>query len=42
VPLGVSGDGPWGLVDDAHHLLAVYEATETDRIKPSVVVESAG
>ncbi len=42
VPLGVSGDGPWGLVDDAHHLLAVYEATETDRIKPSVVVEAAG
>jgi len=42
VPLGVSGDGPWGLVDDAHHLLAVYEATETDRIKPAVVVESAG
>jgi tRNA pseudouridine55 synthase len=42
VPLGVSGDGPWGLVDDAHHLLAVYEATETDRIRPAVVVESAG
>jgi len=42
VPLGVSGDGPWGLVDDAHHLLAVYEATDTDRIKPAVVVESAG
>ena len=42
VPLGVSGGGPWGLVDDAHHLLAVYEATETDRIKPAVVVESAG
>jgi len=42
VPLGVSGDGPWGLVDDAHHLLAVYEATETDRIKPAVVVEAAG
>ncbi len=42
VPLGVSGDGPWGLVDDSHHLLAVYEATETDRIKPAVVVESAG
>ena len=42
VPLGVSGDGPWGLVDDAHHLLAVYEATETDRIKPAVVIESAG
>jgi tRNA pseudouridine55 synthase len=42
VPLGVSGDGPWGHVDDAHHLLAVYEATETDRIKPAVVIESAG
>ncbi len=42
VPLGVSGDGPWGLVDDAHHMLAVYEATETDRIKPAVVIESAG
>ncbi len=42
VPLGVSGEGPWGLVDDAHHLLAVYEATETDRIKPAVVIESAG
>jgi len=42
VPLGVAGDGPWGLVDDAHHLLAVYESTETDRIKPAVVIESAG
>ena len=42
VPLGVAGDGPWGLVDDAHHLLAVYEATEPDRIKPAVVIESAG
>jgi tRNA pseudouridine55 synthase len=42
VPLGVAGDGPWGLVDNAHHLLAVYEATETDRIKPAVVIESAG
>jgi tRNA pseudouridine55 synthase len=42
VPLGVSGEGPWGLVDDAHHLLAVYESTETDRIKPAVVIEAAG
>ena len=42
VPLGVSGDGPWGLVDGGHRLLAVYEATETDRIRPSVVLESAG
>jgi tRNA pseudouridine55 synthase len=42
VPLGVSGDGPWGLVDDAHHLLAVYEATETDRIKPADSITTAG
>jgi tRNA pseudouridine55 synthase len=42
VPLGVIGDGPWGLVDESHRLLAVYEATETDRIRPAVVVEAAG
>jgi tRNA pseudouridine55 synthase len=42
VPLGVTGDGPWGLVDDRHRLLAVYEATDTDRIRPSVVLQSAG
>ncbi len=42
VPLGVSGEGPWGLVDEGHRLLAVYEATETDRIRPAVVVEAAG
>ena len=42
VPLGVTGEGPWGLVDEAHDLLAVYEATETDRIRPAVVVRSAG
>ncbi len=41
VPLGVTGDGPWGLVDGGHRLLAVYEATETDRIRPSVVLEAA-
>jgi len=42
VPLGVTGAGPWGLVDEGHRLLAVYEATETDRIRPAVVVEAAG
>jgi len=41
VPLGVSGDGPWGLVDSGHNLLAVYEATETDRIRPAVVLTGA-
>jgi len=38
VSLGVSGDGPWGLVDSGHNLLAVYEATGTDRIRPAVVL----
>jgi tRNA pseudouridine55 synthase len=38
VPLGVTGDGPWGLVDRHQRLLAVYEATDTDRIRPAVVV----
>jgi tRNA pseudouridine55 synthase len=42
VPLGIGGDGPWGLVDEGHRLLAVYEATETDRIRPAVVLASAG
>ncbi len=40
VPLGVTGDGPWGLVDGEQRLLAVYEATETDRIRPAVVVSA--
>jgi tRNA pseudouridine55 synthase len=42
VPLGVAGEGPWGLVDADHHLLAVYEATDTDRIRPAVVLAGAG
>lgn len=42
VPLGITGDGPWGLVNERHRLLAVYEATETDRIRPAVVLGSAG
>jgi len=42
IPLGVTGDGPWGLVDADQRLLAVYEATDTDRIRPAVVLASAG
>jgi tRNA pseudouridine55 synthase len=42
VPLGVGGDGPWGLVDREHRLLAVYEPTDTDRIRPAVVLAGAG
>jgi tRNA pseudouridine55 synthase len=42
VPVGVTGEGPWGLVDHGGQLLAVYEATETDRIRPAVVLVAAG
>ncbi len=42
VPLGIGGAGPWGLVDDDHRLLAVYEATDTDRIRPAVVLAGQG
>jgi hypothetical protein len=32
------GEGPWGIVDQEHNLLAVYERTATDRIRPAVVL----
>lgn len=38
VSVGAGGEGPYGLVDDRGQLLAVYEATETDRIVPAVVL----
>jgi tRNA pseudouridine55 synthase len=38
VPVGAAGDGPWAMVDRRGDLLAVYEATGTDRIKPAVVL----
>jgi tRNA pseudouridine55 synthase len=38
VPIGAVGDGPWAMVDRDGSLLAVYEATGTDRIKPAVVL----
>ncbi|MGH9092189.1 MAG: tRNA pseudouridine(55) synthase TruB [Acidimicrobiales bacterium] len=38
VPLGATGDGPWALLDAGGRLLAVYEATGTDRIRPAVVL----
>ena len=38
VPLGAAGDGPWAVVADSGDLLAVYEATDTDRIRPAVVL----
>lgn len=38
VPLGAAGDGPWAMLDERGDLLAVYEATGTDRIRPAVVL----
>jgi hypothetical protein len=38
VPIGAVGEGPWAMLDERGHLLAVYEATGTDRIKPAVVI----
>ena len=41
VPLGAAGEGPWAMVDGRGNLLAVYEATGTDRIRPAVVLTGA-
>ena len=38
VPLGAVGEGPWAMLDGGGNLLAVYEATGTDRIRPAVVL----
>ena len=38
VKLGAVGEGPWAMVDERGMLLAVYEATATDRIRPAVVL----
>jgi tRNA pseudouridine55 synthase len=42
VPLGALGDGPWAMLDEAGQLLAVYEATDSDRIRPAVVLAGPG
>lgn len=42
VSLGAEGDGPWALVDPGGQLAAVYEGTDTDRVRPSVVLSAAG
>lgn len=38
VPLGATGNGPWAVLDGYGQLLAVYEATGSDRIRPAVVL----
>ncbi len=40
VPLGATGDGPWAMLAEDGELLAVYEGTGTDRIRPAVVLAS--
>jgi len=42
VSLGAEGEGPWALVDPGGQLAAVYEGTDTDRVRPSVVLAAAG
>jgi tRNA pseudouridine55 synthase len=42
VPLGATGDGPWALLDARGQLLAVYEATGTDRVRAAVVLVTDG
>jgi tRNA pseudouridine55 synthase len=41
VPVGAAGAGPWAMVDGDGNLLAVFEATDTDRIRPAVVLTGA-
>lgn len=41
VPLGATGTGPFALLDTGGGLLAVYEATDTDRLRPAVVLANA-
>ena len=36
--LGVDGDGPWAVLDEAGSLLAVYERQSALRVKPAVVI----
>lgn len=36
--LGVDGDGPWRVLSPSGDLLAVYERTAADRVKPAVVL----
>lgn len=40
--LGVGGNGPWAILDEAGALLAVYEPHGTGTAKPAVVLSAAG
>jgi tRNA pseudouridine55 synthase len=39
--LGVAGDGPWAVLDEAGTLLAVYERRDGESVKPAVVLGAA-
>jgi tRNA pseudouridine55 synthase len=40
--LGVAGDGPWAVLDEAGDVLAMYEVNGPERVKPAVVLRPAG
>jgi tRNA pseudouridine55 synthase len=40
--LGVTGPGPWALLDTSQRLLAVYERTDTDRLVAACVLAANG
>ncbi len=40
-PLGVTGDGPWAVLDQTGNLLAVYEPTAPSRFRPAVVLSAS-
>lgn len=42
VAAGAAGEGPWAVVDHRGKLLAVYEATDTDRMVAATVLASSG
>jgi tRNA pseudouridine55 synthase len=42
VALGATGDGPWALLDRRERLLAVYEATASDRMVAACVMVANG
>jgi tRNA pseudouridine55 synthase len=41
VTVGAAGQGPWAVVDRGGNLLAVYEATETDRMVAACVLQAS-
>ncbi len=38
----LTGDGPWVLLNEAGHVVAVHERVEGGKIKPAVVIPAEG